>query len=143
MKRLPDASLLAARIVIGVTFLAYGTSLLEDTWLAERSFAGMGVPFPGLVLWIAAAAGIVGGLCFAAGFALPVVGVVLAVLSLVALIPADGPGAAYAQVYVPPHYILVMVFSCLGFGFNGGRFTAARHLSGRRGTSADSADMRG
>lgn len=143
MKHLPDASLLAARLVIGITFLSYGTSLLGDTWLATRSFAGMGVPFPGLVMWSAAAVSIVGGLCFMAGIALPVVGVALAVLSLGALVPVDGPEAVYAVVRTPLQYVLITAFACLALGLNGGRFTAARTLSGRRGAGTEEFSVRG
>lgn len=75
-----DLALLAARVGLGVVFVAHGAQKLF-TWGPSGTadaFAGMGVPAPQISALFAALVELAGGVALVAGVAVPVAGVLLA-----------------------------------------------------------------
>lgn len=74
-----DIALLAARLILGILFVAHGWQKLNSWGIdgVQESFAGMGVPAPEISAYIATFAELIGGIMLIAGLALPVVAVVL------------------------------------------------------------------
>ncbi len=84
----PGAGLLVLRAVVGVTFLAHGLDKLLDPSGAERFFASLGIPAPGLMAPLVAVTETVGVVLLIAGLLTPLVGAALAIDMLVALLTA-------------------------------------------------------
>ncbi len=83
-----DVALLAARVGIGVIFVAHGWQKFA-TWGMDgtaTSFAQMGVPMPEVSAWFAATVELVGGAALVLGAAVPVFGVLLAFVMAGALV---------------------------------------------------------
>jgi hypothetical protein len=72
-----SAGLLVLRLVVGVTFLLHGLDKLGDFSGTEELFASLEIPAPGLMAPFVALTETAGGLLLIAGFATPLVGVVL------------------------------------------------------------------
>ena len=85
---LPNAGLLALRVVVGVTFVLHGLDKLGDLSSAEQLFVSLGIPLPGLMAPFVAVTETVGGVLLIAGLATPLVGAALAIDMLVALLTA-------------------------------------------------------
>lgn len=128
-----DLVLLLARIVLGVVFIAHGLQKFVQWGIdgTTASFAGMGIPLPGLAAWTAALIETLGGLALLAGLALPVAGVLLALNMVGALLFAHigqglfASGGGY-------EYVLVLAVASLALGFSGGAFALDRTLAGPR-----------
>lgn len=83
-----DVALLAARVGLGVIFVAHGWQKFS-TWGIEgtaSSFAQMGVPLPEVSAWFSAIVELVGGAALVLGAAVPVFGVLLAFVMTGALV---------------------------------------------------------
>ena len=85
---LPNAGLLALRVVVGVTFVVHGLDKLRDLSSPEQLFVSLGIPLPGLMAPFVAVTETVGGVLLIAGLATPLVGAALAIDMLVALLTA-------------------------------------------------------
>ncbi|MFD5831877.1 DoxX family protein [Lentzea sp. NPDC060358] len=106
MDRLRDVVLLLARVVIGVVFVMHGYLKLSHAELGPAAFESLGLPLPAVTFWAVSLAEVVGGVAFAVGLGLPVVGAVFAALTAGALFLvhlskgfwADGGGYEYVMV---------------------------------------------
>jgi len=83
-----STGMLLLRVVVGVTFLLHGLDKLGDPAGAERLFASLDIPAPGLMAPFVAVTETVGGALLIAGLATPLVAAALAVDMLVALLTA-------------------------------------------------------
>ena len=83
-----NAGLLMLRLVVGATFVVHGVDKLIYLSAAERYFASLSIPAPGLMAPIVAITETVGGVLLIAGLAAPLVGLALAGDMLVALVTA-------------------------------------------------------
>jgi putative oxidoreductase len=82
---LPSAGLLILRLVVGMTFLLHGLDKLGDLAAAERYFASLAIPAPGLMAPFVAVTETIGGALLIAGLGTPLIGAALGVDMLVAL----------------------------------------------------------
>jgi putative oxidoreductase len=85
---LPSAGLFILRLVIGVTFLLHGLDTLGDLAAAERLFASLDIPAPGLMAPFVAVTETGGGVLLIVGLGTPLAGAALGVDMLVALATA-------------------------------------------------------
>jgi putative oxidoreductase len=83
-----DVALLAARVGLGVIFVAHGWQKFATWGMAgtASSFAQMGVPLPEVSAWFSATVELVGGAALVLGAAVPVFGVLLAFVMTGALV---------------------------------------------------------
>ncbi|HEX6346573.1 DoxX family protein [Umezawaea sp.] len=115
-----DLLLLAARAVIGVTFIAHGLLKVQDVNGAIAGFAAGGIPLPTLSYWFTIAVEFVGGTAMVVGLALPLVGVLLAVVTGGAALLVHGPNGFYVH-EGGYEYVLVLAVVSLAIGATGGR----------------------
>ena len=75
-----DLAVLAARVALGVVFVAHGAQKLFTWGLSGTAdaFQGMGVPAPQASALLATLVELVGGVALVVGFAVPVAGLLLA-----------------------------------------------------------------
>lgn len=128
--QLRDLALLIARIGVGIVFIAHGMQKFT-TWGiggTASSFEQMGIPLPGVSAWFAALVETLGGVALLVGVALPLAGVLLAVVMAGALFFAHlGSGLFAADGGY--EYVLVLAVAALALGFNGGRYTLDNALT--------------
>lgn len=93
-----NAGLTLLRVLTGVTFAAHGAQKFFQFGLAgvTESFAGMGVPFPGLAAPIVAGIELVGGLALVVGFFTPIAASLLALTMLGAIMLVHLPNGFFA-----------------------------------------------
>lgn len=120
---LRDVTALIARIVVGVTFMAhaYQKLVLDGMSATAQGFEEMGIPLATVAAWFVMVVELLGGLALVLGVALPVVGVLLAIVMLGALFighASDGFFVAEGGF----EYVLVLAGVSLALGFGGGRF---------------------
>lgn len=135
-----DLVLLLARLALGVVFIAHGLQKFLSWGISGTadSFGQMGVPLPGVSAWIAALVEVLGGVAMLVGVALPAAGVLLALTMLGALVLAH-LGTGFFVSNGGFEYVLVLALAALALGFNGGKYSLDRVVSGRGsavGTSA-------
>ncbi|RCW38497.1 putative oxidoreductase [Halopolyspora algeriensis] len=128
--RVRDLILLLARIAVGVVFIAHGLQKFLQWGIGgtTSSFAGMGIPLPGLAAWVAALIETLGGLALLAGAALPLAGLLLAATMVGALLFVHVGNGLFVS-GGGFEYVLVLAVAALALGFNGGSFTLDRALS--------------
>lgn len=128
-----DLALLLARLVAGIVFIAHGMQKFVQWGISGTadSFAGMGIPAPGLAAWVAALVETLGGVALLLGLALPLAGVLLALNMLGALVLVH-LGQGFFSSGGGYEYVLVLAVVALALGFNGGRFALDRALSSSR-----------
>lgn len=129
MQWIRDLAALIGRIGLGVIFMVHGYQKLAQRGIDGTSagFAQMGVPAPTLSAWYAAVVELVGGAALVIGFALPVVGVLLALNMAGALLFVHLSNGFFtaSNGY---EYVLALAVASLALGFNGGAFTLDRVL---------------
>lgn len=122
--RLSDTAALLARIVIGVVFVAHGLPKAADLAGTAQGFEAMGVPVPQFAAFLAVAVEVGAGVALLVGFALPVAGVLLALMM----------GGAYLFAHVGDPLVggfelaVVLGVAALALGFSGGRYSVDRLL---------------
>ncbi|GAB3560432.1 putative oxidoreductase [Actinopolyspora lacussalsi] len=132
-----DLALLLGRVVLGIVFIAHGMQKLTQWGISgtAESFAGMGIPAPGVSAWFAALVETLGGIALILGVALPLVGVLLAAVMLGALFFVHlsqgffSSGGGY-------EYVLVLAAAALALGFSGGNYSVDRMLRKPRESEA-------
>ncbi len=86
--------LLAFRLYWGYAFHVAGCAKFDNVEGIAQFFAGLGIPFPQLMVYIVATVECVGGWCLIFGFASRLVSIPLAITMLAALVTAHGEAAA-------------------------------------------------
>ena len=113
-----DLTALIARVVVGVVFIAHGLPKATDLQGTAGGFEAMGIPFPQFAALLGVGIEVGAGVALIVGFALPVAGVLLALMM----------GGAYFFAHVGDPLVggfelpLVMAAAALALGFAGGRF---------------------
>ena len=94
-----DLALLAARIGLGVVFVAHGAQKLFTFGPAGTAdaFAGMGVPAPQLTALLAATVELVGGAALVLGAGVTVAGLLLALDMLGAIVLVHAPNGVFVE----------------------------------------------
>lgn len=116
--RISDLTALLARVVVGVVFIAHGLPKATDLQGTAAGFEAMGIPFPQFAALLGAGIEVGAGAALLIGFALPVAGVLLALMM----------GSAYFFAHVGDplvggfEMVLVLAVAALALGFSGGRF---------------------
>lgn len=135
--RTQDLAALIGRIGIAVVFLVHGLQKWDAGIPATADFIGQaGVPLPTITTLFLVAVEVFGSIAFLVGFALPLVAVAYAVISI---------GAVFfvhldAGFFLPNgyEYVLVLAAASLAVGFNGGRFSLDHVLLSRRRSARES-----
>lgn len=113
-----DLTALIARVVVGVVFIAHGLPKATDLEGTAGGFEAMGIPFPQFAALLGAGIEVGAGAALIVGFALPIVGVLLALMM--------GNAYFFAHVGDPLvggfELLLVLAAAALALGFSGGRF---------------------
>lgn len=127
--RISDLTALIARVVVGVVFIAHGLPKATDLEGTAGGFEAMGIPFPQFAALLGAGIEVGAGAALIVGFALPIVGVLLALMM--------GNAYFFAHVGDPLvggfELLLVLAAAALALGFSGGRFAVDSVLPwGRR-----------
>lgn len=133
MQQLREITLLVARVVVGVTFLAhaYQKLVINGIGATTEGFAEMGVPLPGAAAWFAVLVESLGGLALVLGALLPVAGVLLAAVMLGAWVSAHS-GAGFYVADGGFEYVLVLAAVSLALGFSGPRWAVDTALPGKK-----------
>lgn len=117
--RISDLTALIARVVVGVVFIAHGLPKATDLQGTAGGFEAMGIPFPQFAALLGAGIEVGAGVALIVGFALPIAGVLLALMM----------GNAYYFAHVGDPLVggfelpLVLAVAALALGFSGGRFS--------------------
>lgn len=96
---LADLGLLLSRLALGAVFAAHGYQKVFQFGLdgVSQSFAGMGVPYPGIAGPVVAFVELIGGVLLALGALTPLVGVALAIDMLVAAVLVHLPQGLFVD----------------------------------------------
>lgn len=121
LERIGPYTLLLARVVIGIVFIAHGLQKLLSTGLSDvaAGFTRLGIPLPSVAAPLVAGSEILGGLALILGAALPIAGVVLA-LDMVGAYFFVHTGKGFFSQQGGFEYVLVLFAVCLAIGFSGG-----------------------
>ena len=128
-------ALLVGRLALGIVLIAHGWQKFFTYGIsgATASFEQMGVPVAGAAAVFAALVELVGGILLIVGFAVPLVGLLVAVDMAGALIFVHAPNGVFVDA---GGYELVLVIGALGAVFAGlgaGAYAVDRLISsGRR-----------
>jgi putative oxidoreductase len=133
---LPGAGLLVLRVVVGVTFLVHGLDKLGDIAAAERFFAALDLPAPGLLAPLVAVTETLGGVLLIVGLGTPLVAAALGVNMLVALATAHDDIVFFVSEGGIELELLLAGASCAIALSGAGRFSADGALGVRRPRSA-------
>lgn len=122
VSRVGDVTALLARVVVGVVFVAHGWPKMSDLDGTAQGFASMGIPFPQFAALLGASIEVGAGLALIIGFALPLAGILLALMMA---------GAYYFAHVGDPlvggfELLLVLGATALALGFAGGRLSLDR-----------------
>ena len=129
--RISDVTALLARVVVGLVFIAHGLPKATDLQGTAAGFDSMGVPLPQLGALLAVGIEVGAAVALIVGFALPVAGVLLALMM----------GGAYYFAHVGDplvggfELLLVLAVSALALGFSGGRYRVDSVMPWRRSRS--------
>ncbi|SDK28421.1 putative oxidoreductase [Actinopolyspora mzabensis] len=128
-----DLALLLGRVVLGAVFIVHGLQKLTQWGVSGTAdtFAGMGIPAPGVSAWFAALVETLGGIALILGIALPLAGVLLALNMLGALFFVH-----LSQGFSGYEYVLVLAAAALALGFSGGDYSVDRLLRKPRESGA-------
>ncbi|WP_260634820.1 DoxX family protein [Streptomyces angustmyceticus] len=128
--RIQGVLLLLARLVLGVVFIAHGLLKAKDVDATVAGFAAGGIPLPRLSLWFTLCVEFGGGAALILGLALPLTGVLLAVVTAGALFFVHGAKGFYVH-EGGYEYVLVLAVVSLVVGAAGGRLTLDEALARR------------
>ena len=121
---LRDAGLLVLRVVVGGTFLVHGIDKLIDLSAAERYFASLSIPAPGLMAPFVGVTEAVGGALLLLGLGTRLVGLALASDMLVALL-TEHIGDGFFSNEGGIEFVLLLGSASLALVLTGaGRFSA-------------------
>ncbi|PRX44299.1 putative oxidoreductase [Prauserella shujinwangii] len=128
---LRDVTALAGRLAVAVVFFAHGL----DKWQlgiggTADMVGGMGIPLPTVTALFLIGVEVIGSIAFAAGLALPLVGILYAIDGLGALFLVHLDAGLTGQGGY--ELVLVLALAGLALGFNGGRLSLDHLLVGRR-----------
>ncbi|PRX92546.1 DoxX family protein [Allonocardiopsis opalescens] len=130
-RHLADAAALAARVSLGVIFMAHGLQKVSaGVGETTAGFEAMGIPLPGVVAVFTMTTEVLGGLLLMLGAALPLTGICLAAVMAGAFLYAH----ADAGLFLADggfEFVLALGAAALALGFNGGRWSVDE-LVGRR-----------
>ncbi|GAB3212094.1 DoxX family protein [Marinactinospora thermotolerans] len=122
---LADVALLIGRVAVGLVFAAHGwQKIATGPDGVAQMFAGMGIPLPEVAALVAILIEFAGGIALVVGFALPVVGVLLAAQMAAAYVFAHVGDPLLGGYELP----LVLGAAGLALGFAGGSLTLDRLL---------------
>ncbi len=113
-----SVALLIGRIALGIVLIAHGWQKFFTYGIsgATASFEQMGIPAAGAAAVFAAVVELVGGILLIAGFAVPLIGLLIAVDMAGALIFVHAPNGVFVDA---GGYELVLVIGALGVVFAG------------------------
>lgn len=129
--RISDVTTLLARAVVGIVFIAHGLPKATDLQSTTAGFEALGVPFPQPGALLAVGIEVGAGIALIIGFALPIAGVLLALMM----------GGAYFFAHVGDplvggfELLLILGVSALALGFSGGRYCVDSMMPWSRGHS--------
>ena len=134
-----DITLLIGRVALGVVLIAHGWQKFFTYGIsgATASFEQMGIPLAGAAAVFAALVELVGGILLIIGFAVPLVGLLVAVDMIGALLFVHAPNGVFVG---EGGYELVLVIAALGVVFAGvgaGGYAVDRLLAGKQRTSVN------
>lgn len=127
--RISDVTTLLARAVVGIVFIAHGLPKAIDLQSTSAGFDALGIPFPQLGALLAVGIEVGAGIALIVGFALPIAGVLLALMM----------GGAYFFAHVGDplvggfELLLILGVSALALGFSGGRYSVDSVMPWNRG----------
>ncbi|WP_116244100.1 DoxX family protein [Nocardiopsis sp. FIRDI 009] len=121
--RVGDFTSLLARLVVGGVFIYHGWPKLADPGATAEFFGMVGVPMPQVAAVVGGLVEVGGGAALILGFALPVVGILLALEMVGAYVFAHA-GQAFSEFEL----VVVLGAAALALGFSGGRFALDRIL---------------
>ena len=132
-----DITLLIGRVALGVVLIAHGWQKFFTYGIsgATASFEQMGIPLAGAAATFAALVELVGGILLIVGFAVPLVGLLVAIDMIGALLFVHAPNGVFVG---DGGYELVLVIAALGVVFAGvgaGGYAVDRLLAGKQRTS--------
>jgi putative oxidoreductase len=121
LERTGPFALLLLRVVVGVVFVVHGFNKFFVGGMGEvtASFEKLGIPLPSLAAPAVAGIELLGGIALILGAALPVAGVLLALVMLGAIVFVHGGKGLLAQ-QGGYEYVLVLAAVSLAIGFTGG-----------------------
>ena len=134
-----DITLLIGRVALGVVLIAHGWQKFFTFGIsgATASFEQMGIPLAGAAATFAAMVELVGGILLIVGFAVPLVGLLVAIDMVGALLFVRAPNGVFVG---DGRYELVLVIAALGVVFAGvgaGGYAVDRLLAGKQRASAN------
>ncbi|GAA3072172.1 DoxX family protein [Streptosporangium carneum] len=129
LERTGPYTLLLARVVVGIVFIAHGLQklLTDGIGAVAASFDSLGIPAASLAAPLVVASEIIGGVAFIVGAGLPVFGVILA-LDMVGAIFFVHLDKGFFSRQGGYEYVLVLTAVCLAIGFSGGGALALDRL---------------
>ena len=132
-------ALLVGRLALGIVLIAHGWQKFFTYGIsgATASFEQMGVPVAGAAAVFAALVELVGGILLIVGFAVPLVGLLVAIDMAGALIFVHAPNGVFVDA---GGYELVLVIGALGVvlaGLGAGAYAVDRLISTDRRTSVN------
>ncbi|MFF4417627.1 DoxX family protein [Streptosporangium sp. NPDC001559] len=129
LERIGPYTLLLARVVIGIVFIAHGLQKLLSSGINEvtAGFTHLGIPLAAVAAPAVAGSEVLCGLAFILGAALPVAGVILA-LNMVGAYVFVHAGKGFFSQQGGFEYVLVLFAICLAIGFSGGGALALDRL---------------
>ncbi|MEV7010898.1 DoxX family protein [Streptosporangium sp. NPDC051022] len=121
LERIGPFTLLLARVVIGIVFVAHGLQKFFTEGMTEvtKGFESLGIPLPSVAAPVVAGSELLGGAAFIVGAALPFFGVFLALDMAGAIVFVHGSRGFFSQ-QGGYEYVLVLIAVCLAVGFSGG-----------------------
>lgn len=140
MRSLPQRvwpiAVLAARVAVGLVFMAHGLGKLADLSATSGMFSAIGVPLPGAAATAAAIIETLGGACLVLGALLPLAGTLLALVMAGAWWFVHRASGLYAS---DGGYetVLGLGAAALLVGLSGGGMLAADRYRTRRAGRAD------
>lgn len=132
---LRDVPLLAARVAVGVVFMAHGWQKLVTNGLdaTTAGFTRAGVPVPRISALYAGVVELVGGACLVAGLLLPAVGLLLFLDMFGAFVFVHVGNGLFASPNGGFEFVMVLGTTSLLLGFTDpGPFSVDRLLMDRR-----------
>ncbi|MGW7291966.1 DoxX family protein [Streptomyces xiamenensis] len=131
MDRVRAVSLLLARVLVGIVFIAHGKLKLENSEMGPAAFEAMDIPLPTLAFWFTSLAEVIGGVAFIVGLALPAVGALFGMVTLGALYFVHRSNGFWAE-GGGYEYVLVLAFVSVALGVTAHRWSLDELIAARR-----------
>ncbi|MYW04937.1 DoxX family protein [Streptomyces sp. SID3343] len=143
MKEIPDRRrqqvldilFLVTRVVLGIVFIAHGRLKAKDISGTIDGFRASDIPLPTLSCWFTLIVEFGGGAAMILGLALPLTGLLQAVITLGALVYVHREQGFYTH-QGGYEFVLVLAAVSLTIGATGGRFAADELIAARSRTWA-------